>query len=317
MELRQLSYFECLYRERNVTRAAARLNIVQSALSMQIAKLENELGHPLFERTRRGVTPTPAGERAYELFAPLLDQFARARDALTHAGVEITGQVRIGLIASATNEALADTVARFARLHPEVEIHATYGFSGELVEQVRSGDLDCAVINQNFGQDGLDCQEILDEELLLTMAATTEPPATQPVPVHALATMDLVLPSRRHGLRMVLDDALRAHAVTLRPRLQIDDMSVIASLVARSEQMTVLPAGLVEPGLQEGTLRAIPFARPGLSRRMLCVRLPGRPRDDAISLFVDGLAAQLERLARTSVRLTLPTTHEEDAPDGS
>ncbi|MFE7202650.1 LysR family transcriptional regulator [Pseudonocardia alni] len=312
MELRQLSYFECLYRERNVTRAAARLNIVQSALSMQIAKLENELGQSLFERNRRGVTPTVAGEQAYRLFAPLLEQLTTARDTLAGNGTPVTGAIRIGLVASATNEALADTVARFAVAHPEVSIHATYGFSAELVEQVRSGALDCAVINQNFVQDDLDCQDILDEELLVATGAHVELDVPVPVPLPALAGLDLVLPSRRHGLRMVLDDALRAHAVAVHPRLEIDDLSVTTSLVARSRRVTVLPASIIEPRLRDGTLRAYPFARPGLSRRMLCVRMPDRPRTGAVALFVDGLATRLETLARSTVRLTDPDQENDD-----
>lgn len=103
MELRQLTYFAQLYREGNVTRAAQSLNIVQPALSMQIAKLESELGLVLFERTSKGMTPTPAGERAFELFSPILEQVLKARHELTGDGQEIRGRVRVGLVASATN----------------------------------------------------------------------------------------------------------------------------------------------------------------------------------------------------------------------
>jgi len=74
MELRQLKYFTCLYEEGSVTRAAQRLNIVQPALSMQIAKLEEELGQTLFERSSKGMHPTEAGDQAYRLFMPKHDK---------------------------------------------------------------------------------------------------------------------------------------------------------------------------------------------------------------------------------------------------
>ena len=64
MELRHLKYFTCLYEEGSVTRAAQRLNIVQPALSMQIARLEEELGQTLFERSAKGMAPTEAGDQA-------------------------------------------------------------------------------------------------------------------------------------------------------------------------------------------------------------------------------------------------------------
>lgn len=78
---------------------------------MQIAKLESELGQTLFERTPKGMTPTAAGEHAFELFSPLLDQLVRARQELLGNRPEMTGSIRVGLIASAANAALSDTLA--------------------------------------------------------------------------------------------------------------------------------------------------------------------------------------------------------------
>ena len=69
MDLKQMQYFLCLAQERNVTRAARRLNIVQPALSMQIAKLETVLGKQLFFRTAQGMSLTPAGEEFERLKA--------------------------------------------------------------------------------------------------------------------------------------------------------------------------------------------------------------------------------------------------------
>ena len=84
MEFRQIQYFVCLYEEGAVTRAARRLNIVQPALSMQIAKLEEEVGHKLFVRTPQGMQPTSEGRRMYRLFLPVLSDFSRAREQVMH-----------------------------------------------------------------------------------------------------------------------------------------------------------------------------------------------------------------------------------------
>lgn len=84
MELRQLEYFVCVYQVGSVTRAARQLNIVQPALSMQIAKLEKEFGQTLFTRSTKvkSMTPTPAGDVAYRLLTPLLEQLIEARQTL-------------------------------------------------------------------------------------------------------------------------------------------------------------------------------------------------------------------------------------------
>ena len=72
MEFRQIQYFITLYEDGSVTRAARRLHIVQSALSMQMAKLEAEVGRRLFMRTPQGMQPTPEGRRLYRLFLPVV-----------------------------------------------------------------------------------------------------------------------------------------------------------------------------------------------------------------------------------------------------
>jgi DNA-binding transcriptional LysR family regulator len=116
------------------------------------------------------------------------------------------------------------------------------------------------------------------------------------VPLYALGGLKLVLPSRRHGLRIVVEDVLRAHSVQVQPRLEVDDMTVIEDFLRRTDWVSILPASLVQRGLQEGALRVHPIAPPGISRRMLCVRDRRRPMSAAESTFVDVLSQKLAAL---------------------
>jgi LysR family nitrogen assimilation transcriptional regulator len=125
MELRHLKYFTCLYEEGSVTRAAQRLNIVQPALSMQIARLEEELGQTLFERSSKGMAPTEAGDQAYRLFMPILGQLLAARQALIDRSGQIGGRISAGLIASAANNALASTSSMKSYWSPPVQLIAS------------------------------------------------------------------------------------------------------------------------------------------------------------------------------------------------
>ena len=311
MELRQLTYFACLYREGTVTRAAQRLNIVQPALSMQIAKLEHELGQTLFDRTPKGMTPTPAGEEAYRLFAPLLEQLLDARRTLAGRTLAVTGRIRIGLVASATNDALSSTLAHFAEHHPHVQVYATPGFSMELVDKLRAGELDCAVINQSFGQGDLVTREILNEQLVLTVGAQTPLPTPIPVPLYALSALPLVLPSHRHGLRIAIEDVLQAHSIHVNPRFEVDDATVIEGFITRTDWISLLPASLVNRGLRDGSLRACALAPPGISRRMLCVSDPARPVSAATTRFIDVLSEKLTALQQATGAYTDAVTPEE------
>ncbi|MHB0841516.1 LysR family transcriptional regulator [Stutzerimonas nitrititolerans] len=293
MELRQLKYFTCLYEEGSVTKAAQRLNIVQPALSMQIAKLEEELGQPLFERTPKGMTPTEAGVQAYRLFMPILGELLEARQTLIDRSGEIGGRINAGLIASAANQALASTLAYFVEHHPDVELQVSYGYSQDLIDRVLSGALDFAVINQSFQQEHLHRTDILDEELLVATGATTRLRLPTPIPLSALGGLKLVLPSRRHGLRMVIDQALAAQSLELTPHLELDDLTVIESFLRRSDWISVLPATVLQRGLEEGALRAYPLAAPGITRRMVCVHDSRRPLTPAATLFIDIISKTL------------------------
>lgn len=90
MEFKQLKYFACLYREGSLTKAAVCLETVQPNLSMQIAKLEKELGRQLFERSRWGMSPTPAGHEAYRLLIPVYEELVAARERLIELATPIS-----------------------------------------------------------------------------------------------------------------------------------------------------------------------------------------------------------------------------------
>lgn len=293
MELRQLKYFTCLYEEGSVTKAAQRLNIVQPALSMQIAKLEEELGQPLFNRTPKGMMPTEAGVQAYRLFMPILGGLLEARQDLIDRSGKIGGRINAGLIASAANQALVSTLAYFVENHSDVELQISYGYSQGLIDRVLTGELDFAVINQSFQQEYLNRIDILNEELLIASSATTRLNIPLPVPFAALGQLKLVLPSRRHGLRIVIDQALAAQGIELVPHMELDDLTVIESFLRRNDWVSVLPATVLQRGLEEGAVRAYPMEAPGITRRMVCVHDSRRPLTPAATLFIDIISKTL------------------------
>src|ERR1700734_230297 len=98
MDIKQMRYFLSLAQEGNVTRAARQLNIVQPALSMQIARLEKTLDKQLFYRTSHGMSLTPAGETLARLVAPIIQDIDRATEEMAHLDGKISGRVSIGMI---------------------------------------------------------------------------------------------------------------------------------------------------------------------------------------------------------------------------
>src|ERR1700754_4329860 len=147
MELRQLRYLVALADEGHFTRAAARANVAQPALSQQIRKLEDELGLALFDRTTRRVVPTEAGEllsaRARRILAEVDDAAAELRQL---AGI-VAGRVTIGVTQTPGPFDLPRLLAAFHAQHPQVELAVREDLSATLAEQLRADALDLAFLS--------------------------------------------------------------------------------------------------------------------------------------------------------------------------
>src|SRR5262245_35461274 len=130
MDLRQVRYFVTLYNERSMTKAAARLNVVQPALSMQISRLESSFKTKLFRRTWRGVGPTDTGRAFYGLCQKILTDVDEAQRYLRDASGSVTGEITIGIMPSVANSVLADVLARYNASYPDVTVRVVEAYSG-------------------------------------------------------------------------------------------------------------------------------------------------------------------------------------------
>lgn len=296
MEFRQIQYFVCLYEEGSVTRAARRLNIVQPALSMQIAKLEEEVGQPLFLRSRQGMEPTPEGRQMYRLFLPVLGDFARAREQVMQSDAELSGEVRVGMIATISQGVLVDAMLEFSAAHPKVHLALTDGYSGGLIDAVAEGRLIAAIINKPRRPLSLTTEPIVDEEMLL-VTGPRHAPLAEELPFRSLAALKLVLPTRQHGLRGIIESFAQAEDVDLAPSVEIDSIGAILRAVAEGDYATLLPR-IAVAGQPEGSgLRIHRVVAPSLSRQIVCVTHPRRPPGPAATAFIATMVRLVQRAA--------------------
>lgn len=292
MEFRQIQYFITLYEDGSVTRAARRLHIVQSALSMQMAKLEAEVGQRLFMRTPQGMQPTPEGRRLYRLFLPVVTGYQRAREQVIEVTGELSGEVRFGMIATIAQGVLVDAILEFSPAHPKVELSMTDGFSGDLIDAVALGQLDAAVINKPRRALTLKSETIADEDLLLVMGpAHADVPAS--LSFSGMSALKLVFPTRRHGLRGIIENFAEAEDLHLRPSLEIDSISAILKLVRESDFCTLLPHVAVRGLLERAEVKVHRFVSPRLRRTIVAVTDASRPLNPAAAAFLSVLRRHL------------------------
>ncbi len=285
MELRQLQYFTVVYEEGSLTRATQRLNVVQPALSLQISKLEDELGRKFFIRTSKGMVPTEAGIEAYGLFKNVLRDICDARQQLDDSVGQVRGRVAIGVVSSVAHNSLADTLLRFHHKYPDVEVQATGGYTTELIELLRTAHLDLVIVNAAPEVKGAQMVDIIKEDLVLVGAASNPLAVNFPIKFPDINKFKLVLPSQRHGLRNIMNHSASMQNFALAPLMEIDDLKPLEEFVANSDFLTVLPPLAVHRALCAGTLKAYPIT-PGIPRRLVYMTPKDRKLSRAASLLI-------------------------------
>lgn len=295
MEFRHIQYFICLYEEGTVTKAAHRLHIVQPALSMQIAKLEDHLGQQLFERTKQGMVPTAVARQMYRLFLPIMREFSNARAQLMSNDSEIRGHVNIGLIASITEGVLAETLSVFSSRYPDVEVKVADAYTTTLIDSVSAGQLDAAVVNKPRRPMTLNVDHIVDEEMVLITSARNPSTLPQRMTLRQIASqgLQLVLPTRGHGLRINIDSFAQSEEIVFAPKFEIDSLTTTVKLVEQTQLATIIPSVAVHLGVSEGRLRSHSIVSPRLIRQVVAVSHPRRPLNSATKLFLSMLGQNM------------------------
>ncbi|MEV7500190.1 LysR family transcriptional regulator [Streptomyces sp. NPDC093018] len=241
MELRQLEYFVAVAEERNFTRAAERVRISQSGVSAQIRRLERELGAELFDRSARTVTLTVAGKAA----------LAHARTALAAAGAVgqavgevsdlIRGRLTVGMVVGCTVTPLFDALAAFHRDHPGVELSLLEDNSDRLVEGVRAGTVDLALVGAAAAApEGLETLTLISERLVAAVPPGHPLAARPRVALAELVAHPIVCMPPGTGLRTVFDRACAARDLHPVIALQATAADAIADLAARDLAVAVL-----------------------------------------------------------------------------
>ncbi|MFF4501002.1 LysR substrate-binding domain-containing protein [Streptomyces sp. NPDC001401] len=197
MELRQLTYFVTVAEELHFGRAAERLHIVQSAVSMQIQRLERELGAELFDRTPRRVRLTAAGERLLPEARAVLTAADRAR-----AAVAPPPGLRIGT-STGLGTHLDRVLAAFARRAPDVPVELFSLPAAERLARVAGGQLDAAFVRAVEPVPGVRVLRLWPDPLVAALPATHPLADRAEIGVEELAEVPLTLTERRNNPALV------------------------------------------------------------------------------------------------------------------
>jgi DNA-binding transcriptional LysR family regulator len=257
-----LEYFVAVAEEANFTRAAERVHISQSGVSAQVRALESELGAELFDRSARAARLTTAGAAALPYARAALDAAAALRQAVDDVNGLVHGRLTVGMVTGCEVTPLFDALAAFHRAHPAVEIALQEDNSDRLIENVRSGAADIALVGvASRPPDGLDHQTIVAEGLV-ALAPDDHPLTSAPhVDLGQVTPYGIICLPEGTGIRSVLDQACAVAGLTREIALEATAPGTVADLAARGLGVGVLTESMAAGYPQ---VRAVPIDGVGI-----------------------------------------------------
>lgn len=262
MELRQLEYLVAVADAASFTRGAERAHVSQSGISAQIRQLERDLGAELFDRSGRSVTLTAAGEAAIGHARAVLAASAAMRHAVDGVNGLVRGQLTVGMVTACTVTGLFDALSAFHRAYPGIAITLAEDHSSRLVERVRAGTADLALVGAAgdlpAGVDGL---TIISEHLVAAVPPE-HPLAGRPqVELAELTGYPVISMPAGTGVRAVFDQACAQAGLQPAIALQASAPSAVADLALRGLGVAIFSATMATR--YSGRLTAVPIAGVG------------------------------------------------------
>ncbi|TVT15774.1 LysR family transcriptional regulator, partial [Amycolatopsis rhizosphaerae] len=238
MDLNSLNQFLVVARLEHLSRAADELRVAQPSLSRTIARLESELGTPLFDRGGR-LRLNEAGK----LFRGYVERSLGELEAGRRAVAEATSEgVRTVRLASETFLTLTGPLAAYKRAHPSVEVELHWSPAEDMARRLRAHDVDLCVASQPIEAEGLERMQLLDEAVGVATPPDHPLAARTSVSVEELAGQAFVTARKGHWQRRLLDRLFAARDLTPKIVCEVDELSAIADLIGAGLGIGLVPA---------------------------------------------------------------------------
>jgi LysR family transcriptional regulator, nitrogen assimilation regulatory protein len=290
MDLKQLRYFIQISESGSLTAASEILRIAQPSLSLQLKSLEDELGVPLMVRHAKGITLTELGTSFYEHAQKIIREVDHAKEVIQTKAKTPIGKVSVGLPTSACKGLTIPLVEQVSKMYPRIDLHIVEALTGSLEEWIGAGRLDVALLYDRRAFEDVAWTEMMVEDLLLIAGSAANYKMCSPVTFNELANLPLVLPSRSHIIRTLLEGLAFRTGISFQVKLESDTLTGMIELV-KAGYITILPHFAVAREIARGEVQAFEIADPVPSWRLSVVmskRTLNPKASEAVTLVLAG-----------------------------
>ncbi|MDR0807730.1 MAG: LysR family transcriptional regulator [Gemmobacter sp.] len=283
VDIRRLRYFLAVCDHGGFSRAAVAVGIAQPALTRQMQLLEQELGVELFNRNGRSATPSEAGQVLLARVRGHLDELDKVLDRLRHDFAATPRHLALGICPTIAPLFLEPVQEAMRALPGAPALEVIEAYSGDLRSLMVAGRLDLALSYATAAADGVSETPLLNEDLVL---AAWSLPLRRPVALAEVAGLRLILPSRIHQLRRIIDASFAARGLPLSPALELDSLTAVKAMISDEAggYATILPRNSVARDAAEGRFSLSGINDPGMVRTIALLRPPeaGKPVPPAL-----------------------------------
>jgi LysR family hydrogen peroxide-inducible transcriptional activator len=296
MTLTELRYIVAVARERHFGRAAEACFVSQPTLSVAIKKLEEELDVKIFERGSTEVSMTPLGEAIVRQAQQVIEQAHGIREIAKRGKDPLAGPLRLGIIYTIGPYLLPDLVKNTIQHTPQMPLILQENFTVRLLDMLRTGELDCAIMAEPFPETGLAIAPLYDEPFLAAVPRTHPLATRNSITSEELKRETMLLLGTGHCFRdhvlEVCPEFARFSSDTegIKKSFEGSSLETIKHMVASGMGVTVVPA-LSVPREAQTHVVFIPFAEPVPTRRVVLAWRKSFTRYEAIAALRNAVYA--------------------------
>jgi DNA-binding transcriptional LysR family regulator len=283
MEWNQLHYFQTVARLQHFTRAAETLSISQPALSRSIARLEEELGVPLFERQGRAVSLNRYGEIFLKRVHRALQEIAEGQQEIQDLVDPAHGSISLGFIHSQGSNLVPDLLGLFRKSSPHIGVKLYQNSQGSLLEQLRDGEIDFCFCSAPDSSEGVQWVELLTEELFAIVPTEHRLASRSSIALSELAGDPFILVKKEtHGLRDITDRLCQEAGFVPHVTFEGEELGTITAFVAAKLGVALIPP---VKGLDMTKISRLPITEPCCQRVIGMAWMEGRYLSPAAKRF--------------------------------
>ena len=290
-----MEYFRAVAQQEHITQAAEQLAVSQPAVSRSIARLEHELGVPLFEREGRSVRLNRYGKTFLTHVERALNEIAEGQRELADMVGPLRGTVAIGFIHVLATQLLPILIRRFRAGHSQVEVKLSQGSTATLLEQLRAGDTDLCLIATHPEQEDLRWAPLFEEEIFAVVPPDHPLAGRESVRLAELADEPFITFKPGWGLRLLNDELCRQAGFSPRVAFEGDEVATVHGLVAAGLGVALIPR---TPAPREARAAWLPVSEPRCFRTIGVGWIGGRYLSAVATLFRDFIIESFQHPGR-------------------